>query len=330
MSSITTVVNGVTCTLSPAIFENSGPTGQAIDFSSQAGFSPSLPITINFNELLTYFQLTIVGLQGEHNTAFYDQNGSLIATTRTTPLPNGQDPMVLLDLTIQPTGRYLSRVVLIPPTSNTSTSVIPVTGQMGSWVGYKGLTVTPLPNSSIPPITTVPPITAIPTPPPPTVTLPTGSGVNLADFIVLIPTEIDMQYFKGSLSGLTPQTISLQNTSTDMDVNISFNPFGGVSFNPSSFPLAKTQKQNVVVTFNAAQIDTLPEGINILDIAINVTSNAAVVIPNPPISVPIPVPTPTPVSTQSTGSTGGGAAVPSKTGPGPGGGTGAGNTPEAL
>lgn len=300
MASITKSINGVVATIDPAILASFGPSGQAIDFTSQHTTGESLPITITFDQPVSSFSLDVVGLTfNGHTTRLYNTNGQQVASIVTNPL-NPTDIHGSVDrISFEDDTKPVIKVVMWPPSND--------------YVGYKGLNMrlypgfgtppvtitptTPVPNPTTPPITTTPVVPPQQTPPPPTV--PPVRYINLADVVTLDAVVIDRQYIKGSLRAIDPAKINVRNTSTEVDVQVSLAGLAGVTFDPANFTLLKNSSQEVTVNFDFVTIDGLPEGINTVNAAINLNSNSAVFDPLPPVQPPVPpmppAPAPTPV-----------------------------------
>ena len=196
--------------------------------------------------------------------------------------------------------RSISKIDLIPPS--------------GDYIGYRELTFTPsvqiTPSQPVPQPTPTPtPTPVAPTPQPPViptpVTPPQASPppptvapiryINLADVVILDAVVIDRQYIKGSLRNIPSAKFNVKNISSEVEVQVALSGLAGVSFDPANFTLVKNGTQEVTVNFDVATIDSLPEGINTVNAAINLNSNTAVFDPLPPPPAPVPPPPPTPV-----------------------------------
>jgi hypothetical protein len=152
----------------------------------------------------------------------------------------------------------------------------------------------PQPNPTVPPPIVSTPVTPPQqTPPPPTVA--PVRYINLADVVVLDALVIDRQYIKGSLRNIAPAKFNVRNISSEVEVQVALSGLAGVSFDPANFTLAKNGTQEVTTNFDVTTIDTLPEGINTVNAAINLNSNTAVFDPLPPPPAPIPPLPPTPL-----------------------------------
>ena len=277
MASITKVVNGITCTLNPAIFTSFGPSGQPADFQSNAGSGVSSPISITFDKPILQFSITVVGLSfGGHTTLAFDANGNIIAqvVTNTSNPDTGQGGGVE-QINLSTSGAPIVRVQLNPPGSD--------------YIAYRSLSVVGAPDAVVQASTPAPKLTlSSPVIPTPTPLPPSSRKILLTDVVTIDTTTVDRQYVKGSLRSITPATINISNISDEVEVQISLAGLAGVSFDPSSFTLAKKSTQQVSILFDPTQIDSLPEGINTVNAAVNLTSNTAVLDPIPPPPPPPP------------------------------------------
>jgi len=301
MSSYTKIVNGIVCTLAPAVPRTIGPSGAPIEFASDNGTGVSLPITITFNYDVQQFSITVVGQSFPgHTINAYNKFGSLIDTRISTPdtfdtgLLGGNSTETI---TVNP-GNPISKIELIPSTLD--------------FVGYKGMSLVPAPGavlqngpvqqnqpiqSPVPaPVPTVPVVTT----PPAIPTQLSAQNIRLADIIVVDAQAIDRQYVKGTLQAIPQAKFNIKNISSQVEVRVNLAGLAGVSFDPANFTLQKNSSQEVTVNFDLATIDTLPEGINTVNAAINLSSNSIVmddmvsIVPVVPPAPPAPIAATTP------------------------------------
>jgi len=298
MAAITKSVNGVVATITPAVFQTLGPSGQNIEFTSRPGTGASTPISIEFDRPISQFSISIVGLTfGPHITRIFNTNGVVIQSISTnTGSPDQGIGGGVESVDWGSVDQSAIRVELIPPAAD--------------YVGYVGLSVQPevriAPSQPVPTPTLTPtrPVQEPPivsptfTPPqasPPAPTVAPVRYINLAEVVILDAVVIDRQYIKGSLRNIQSAKFNVKNISSEVEVQVALGGLAGVSFDPANFTLTKNGSQEVTVNFDVATIDNLPEGINTVNAAINLNSNTAVFDPLPPPPAPVPPPPPTPV-----------------------------------
>jgi hypothetical protein len=269
--SITRLVNGVVCTIAPAVLANTGPSNQSIEFTSKVGTTLSLPISITFNKPISEFSIVAVGLSnGSHVSRAYGPANHLLDTVVTsTNNPDSGAGGGIETITLK--GNDILKVVLEP---------------FQDYVGYRNIVVIPAADAP-----EVPASITVPTPP--TFIPPVLKKINLGDIISIDTLNIDRQYVRGTLRNIPSQQIVVTNDSDDIEVQIEFSPLAGLTFDPVSFSLHGKEKKEVIVSFDSTAIDVLPEGINTFNIAINYTSNTIPMTPfpeviqQPPVIIPI-------------------------------------------
>jgi len=296
MSSYTKIVNGIVCTLAPAVPRTRGPSGQPVEFASSTTEGVSSLITITFNYDVQQFSITVVGQSFPgHTINAYNKFGSLIDTRISTPVDfdNGFIGGSSTEtITVNP-NNPISRIELIPNSQD--------------FVGYKDISVVPAPGAILQnapiqqnqpiqsPVPVSPPTVPVVTTPPAIPTQLTAQNIRLAEIIVVDAAAIDRQYIKGTLQAIPPAKFNIKNISSQVEVRVNLAGLAGVSFDPANFTLQKNSSQEVTVNFDLATIDTLPEGINTVNAAINLSSNSIVmddtvsIIPVVPPAPPAPI-----------------------------------------
>lgn len=171
-------------------------------------------------------------------------------------------------------------------------------------------TYTPPPTSIFTPTTPAPqpppPPAPAPTPPPvfvpPTPLQPsfnpsstaTVKPIDLAAAIQLSSRTIDREYVKGTMKTIPVQEFEVRNVTTNVNVTVGFRSIAGVIFTPNKFTLPAAQVQKVVASFDLAEIDKYPEGVNTVTAVLDLNSDTVLLQPTPP-SVSAPPITPTPI-----------------------------------
>src|SRR6185312_10077847 len=177
----------------------------------------------------------------------------------------------------------------------------------------------PIPEPTVPTPTPTPSPTPTPTPTPtgslviPVIPEPTVPPVtityDLSSLVLISPSNTTVDYRKNSMTSIPSTTLSFTNLSNDIDIIIGIQSLPQISFTTNSFTLQKATSQNVIVAYNIAQINQLPDGVDILDVIINFSTTSGGTSPSIPSTPTSPSPTPTPTS-PPTGGGGGGTITP--------------------
>lgn len=304
MAAVTRQINGVVATINPAVLRSNGPSGQLIEFASDTSTGASRPIMIDFDTPIRYFGIAVVGLTFQnHVTRAYNANNQIITTVLTnTTRPDTGSGNSSESIVIESPDNPIVRIELLPPANDfigyarmlvnaaftegriTPTEPIP---QPPEQFTPQITPTNPIPQPQPPRITPTNPIPApAPLPPPPNV--PPFRSINLAQVVILDALVIDRQYVKGSLKSISSAKFNVKNISSEVEVQVGLAGLAGVSFNPQDFTLVKNGTQEVIVNFDTPTVDLLPEGLNTINAAINLSSTSAVLDPLPPPPPPPP------------------------------------------
>lgn len=277
MAIITTTLNSntgvVTGTISPAEYTEVPGLGGAVFFTSQADLTqPSVPVTIALDQPVQNISLIIQGVGATptgHTAAVYDAGGNLLSIHTTSTIAGILSPGDSAG--VQPNGSPFGEEVFLGTLGNRVVRVVltPINGQTVAYTGVVVNITVPLPDAPIAPPTPSPPVAPPPAPVP-------VSTVNLTDIVQISVPGIQRTYVKGTLTASDPAAFTVTNISSIITVQVTIAGLRGITFDPTTFSLSPLGVQNVIATFDGSQEELLPEGTNIINAVLNLTSNTPV------------------------------------------------------
>lgn len=267
----TVTVNGIKITINP--FTKGFVTGTI--FGIDRVPNPA-PVALTFDKPINFFSIDAVDPQVQGSRVVgYDSLGNEVASSDIAYKPKSQN--------------YTTNITL---QSDVPFVVVRIFGAPMDHISFKNISVEP---ASVPVSTFTPeqpnpvPLPAVPT----ILSPPSGSirDVLLASIIKISQPEIDKSYIKNTLTPIPAEHITIGNTSTSVELDVSLLGIQGVSFIPNTFTLKPLGSQDVIVNFDVVQINQLPDGVSKLNCIVNVSSRST--IKNLDISAPIPSSAPT-------------------------------------
>jgi hypothetical protein len=110
--------------------------------------------------------------------------------------------------------------------------------------------------------------------------MPTTTNINVKDFVIIRSVDsIQRGYVRDTLQSIPPINFEISNESLLMEMVVVFSSAPGVAFTPASLGLMPNETKSFVVRLDPMQLNSLPEGLNAIDILANVSiSNLTVVL----------------------------------------------------
>lgn len=139
-----------------------------------------------------------------------------------------------------------------------------------------------------PPTIPTNPSGSVPPPPPPP---STGTPqIDLATIVQFSRNSIDRSYAKRSLVPPASEMLNIQNTSNDIDLNVTFNSVPSVVFNPATFALPKQTSRAVTISFVPSVLETYENGMTTVNATVALTALNTPTTPLTPTSSITPPP----------------------------------------
>lgn len=235
-------------------------------------------ITLTFDKPVSEFGIDVIGSEKSGNRLVaYNAVGGELGTTEIAYKKNSDNFVARAQIE---SGQPIHSVRII--------------GTNGDKLSFRNISLEPATVPiQVPSEPFIPPVIPIDAPvvtPPST---PVINDVVLASIITISKPEINKQYVKDTLQTIPSETISFHNISSNIAVDVSLVGIQGVTFTPNTFSINPLGTVQVVINFDATQINVLPEGVSKINCMVNLSSKSVILNPPVPPVTPPPPPPPT-------------------------------------